>query len=71
MNDDRMDVLVEADNLATLVQNLKGPQLTFIPNKQADFNSFTVFTHTIKRMDYTTVSINPFDTSTIHTVLSF
>lgn len=71
LNDDRIDVLVRGENIPTLAKDLKGPQLTFIPNKQAEFNSFTIFTHTIKRIQYEAVGVTPFDNPIIYDVLSF
>lgn len=68
---DRYDVIVSYDNIATLVKDLNGTQITFIPNRQTDFDSFTVFTHHIRRIDYEAVNISPFDNPTIYEILAF
>ena len=70
-NDDRIEIMVRGENIPTLAKDFKGPQLTFIPNKQAEFNSFTIFTHTIKRIQYEVVTVTPFDNPVIYDVLSF
>lgn len=71
LNDERIEVVVYADNLPNLVKELKGTQLTFIPNRQANYKSFTIFTHNIKRIDYEQVDFTPFDTPTVYEVLAF
>lgn len=70
INDDRMELVVKGSDIATLAKDLKGPQITFIPNKEVDFKSFTIFSHTIKHISYKAVSITPFNNPLIYEAIS-
>jgi hypothetical protein len=70
-NDERVEVVILADSLPNLVKDIRGMQLTFIPNRQANFKTFTLFTGNIKRIDYEQVEFSPFDNPLFYEVLSF
>ena len=70
VNDDRVNVMMVGENLFSLVEKLKGPQITFVPNKQADFHSFSVYTHMIMQIQYEVVNVSHFDQPIVYDAFS-
>jgi len=61
MDDQRIEFVVESDNLLNLLQDLKGNRMTFIPAQNPDRGSFTIFSSYIKTMEYNVMSVMPFE----------
>ena len=72
MIDENIDVIVEADSIVDVAKKLSGTQITFVPSLQAEFKSFTIFTHYIKMIRYEAANKSPFDApSTTFEIYSF
>jgi len=71
INDERVDnIVVESQSIATLSKELHGYQITFIPNMRADFDSFTLYTQQILRIDYEILGSAMFDTPTVYEIVA-
>lgn len=71
IRDERIEVYIESESISAIAKEFATTQFTFIPKKQADFNSFTIFSHQIAKIEYTAVSFSPFEQVMTHELLSF
>lgn len=70
LDDQRIEVIVESENLLNLLEDLKGNRITFIPKQHPDRGAFTVFGHYLKTIDYSVLSVMPFEKVTSYIVRS-
>lgn len=71
INDERIEVHVEAENILNLVEELSGNRLTFISKDSPDRDSFSIYAHQIKRMDYAVKQlVMPIDKGLLYVVRS-
>lgn len=62
VNDHRELILVEAEDLLSLIQKIKGSgALTFVSYNQMNHKSFTLFASTILRIEYHEKALNNFE----------
>lgn len=60
--------LVSYEHIANLIQDMAGTRITFIPTKNPDVGTVTFYTHSIKRIEYKSVSVMPFEKSNVYQI---
>lgn len=56
LDNQRITVHMEGNKIQDIVLKLKGNRLSFIPKSKEDLHSFTLYTHTISRIQYSVVT---------------
>lgn len=66
----RITIHMEADDVRDIVPKLAGHRLTFIPRTKENYHTFTLYTHTLSRIEYEVVTDTGFGKFLIYDVFA-
>lgn len=68
--DERIEVVVEAENVAALAESFTGTRFSFINKVQPEMKSFTIFSAHILKLEYTATTVLANQKHRVYTVLA-